>query len=119
MAKKTKEKEVVKTASENVSNEFVMETEELTMIEKYSQTKVGEISVRPYFSAEMENMGVYGDSLFYKNRFSIRSDEELEIGMQIEVIKHEKRTITSLVKNHPTFLVRVLNKENKEETTND
>jgi len=58
MAKKTKEKEVVKTASENVSNEFVMETEELTMIEKYSQTKVGEISVRPYFSAEMENMGL-------------------------------------------------------------
>ena len=89
--------------------------------------KTGEVSKRslfgkfaPYpFTAEMENMGVYGDSLFYKNRFSIRSDEKLKIGMQIEVIKHEKRTITSLVKNHPTFLVRVLNKENKEETTND
>ena len=89
--------------------------------------KTGEVSKHsligkfaPYpFTAEMENMGVYGDSLFYKNRFSIRSDEELEIGMQIEVIKHEKRTITSLVKNHPTFLVKVLNKENKEETTND
>ena len=89
--------------------------------------KTGEVSKHsligkfaPYpFTAEMENMGVYGDSLFYKNRFSIRSDEKLKIGMQIEVIKHEKRTITSLVKNHPTFLVRVLNKENKEETTND
>jgi hypothetical protein len=89
--------------------------------------KTGEVSKHsligkfaPYpFTAEMENMGVYGDSLFYKNRFSIRSDEELKIGMQIEVIKHEKRTITSLVKNHPTFLVKVLNKENKEETTND
>ena len=89
--------------------------------------KTGEVSKRsligkfaPYpFTAEIENMGIYGDSLFYKNRFSIRSDEELVIGMQIEVIKHEKRTITSLVKNHPTFLVKVLNKENKEETTND
>ena len=89
--------------------------------------KTGEVSKRsligkfaPYpFTAEMENMGVHGDSIFYKNRFSIRSDEELKIGMQIEVIKHEKRTITSLVKNHPTFLVKVLNKENKEEATND
>ena len=68
---------------------------------------------------EIENMGVYGDSLFYKNRFSIRSDEELEIGMQIEVIKHEKRTLTSLVKNHPTFLVKGLNRGNTEVTTND
>jgi len=89
--------------------------------------KTGEVSKHsligkfaPYpFTAEIENMGVYGDSLFYKNRFSIRSDEELEIGMQIEVIKHEKRTLTSLVKNHPTFLVKVLNKGNKEVTTND
>jgi len=89
--------------------------------------KTGEVSKHsligkfaPYpFTAEIENMGIYGDSIFYKNRFSIRSDEQLKIGMQIEVIKHEKRTITSLVKNHPTFLVKVLNKENKEETTND
>ena len=82
------------------------------------QSLIGKFAPYP-FTAEIENMGVYGDSLFYKNRFSIRSDEELEIGMQIEVIKHEKRTITSLVKNHPTFLVKVLNKENKEVTTND
>ena len=83
--------------------------------------KTGEVSKRslfgrfaPYpFTAEMENMGVYGDSLFYKNRFSIRSDEELEIGMQIEVIKHEKRTITSLMKNHPTFLVKTINEKIK------
>ena len=89
--------------------------------------KTGEVSKHsligkfaPYpFTAEIENMGIYGDSLFYKNRFSVRSDEELEIGMQIEVIKHEKRTFTSLVKNHPTFHVKVLNKENKEEITND
>ena len=57
------------------------------------------------------------DSFFYKNNFSVRSDEELKIGMQIEIIKHEKRTLTSLIKNHPTFLVRpvdekiILNKE--------
>ena len=69
----------------------------------------------PYpFTAEMENMGIYGDSIFYKNRFSVRSDQELKIGMQIEVIKHEKRTFTSFVKNHPTFLVKVLNEGNKE-----
>ena len=89
--------------------------------------KTGEVSKHsligkfaPYpFTAEIENMGIYGDSMFYKNRFSIRSDEELKIGMQIVVIKHEKRTLTSLMKNHPTFLVKVLNKENKEEITND
>jgi len=89
--------------------------------------KTGEVSKHsligkfaPYpFTAEIENMGIYGDSIFYKNRFSIRSDEELKIGMQIVVIKHEKRTLTSLMKNHPTFLVKVLNKENKEEITND
>ena len=89
--------------------------------------KTGEVSKHsligkfaPYpFTAEIENMGIYGDSMFYKNRFSIRSDEELKIGMQIEVIEHEKRTFTSFVKNHPTFLVKVLIKENKEEITND
>ena len=85
-------------------------------VSKYSL--IGKFAPYP-FTAEIENMGIYGDSMFYKNRFSIRSDEELKIGMQIEVIEHEKRTFTSFVKNHPTFLVKVLIKENKEEITND
>jgi len=79
---------------------------------------LGKYSSYPY-TATISKMGLPGDSMFYKNRFSVRSDEELEIGMQIEVIEHEKRTWTSLIKNHPTFLVKVLNKENKEEITND
>tara|TARA_B110000014_G_C20079430_1_gene563844 strand:+ start:596 stop:1351 length:756 start_codon:yes stop_codon:yes gene_type:complete len=78
----------------------------------------GKLSSYP-FTAEIENMGVYEDSLFYKNRFSIRSDEELKIGTQIEIIKHEKRTLTSLMKNHPTFLVKTIKEEKKEEIVND
>jgi hypothetical protein len=58
--KKTKEvmDDVVVQDQPNVSNEFEMEADELTIVEKYSQTKVGEISVRPYFTSEMENMGL-------------------------------------------------------------
>ena len=78
----------------------------------------GKLSSYP-FTAEIENMGVYEDSIFYKNRFSIRSDEELKIGTQIEIIKHEKRTLTSLMKNHPTFLVKTIKEEKKEEIVND
>ena len=77
---------------------------------------LGKYSAYPY-TATISKMGLPGDSMFYKNRFSVRSDEELEIGMKVEIIEHEKRSITSLIKNHPTFLVRlvdekiILNKE--------
>jgi hypothetical protein len=56
--KKTKNEEVVEETTTIVSNDFELEAEELTMVEKYSQTKMGEISVRPYFSTELENMGL-------------------------------------------------------------
>ena len=97
-------------------NELNLNNDKTGEVSKHSL--IGKFAPYP-FTAEIENMGIYGDSMFYKNRFSIRSDEELKIGMQIEVIEHEKRTFTSFVKNHPTFLVKVLIKENKEEITND
>ena len=34
--------------------------------------------------------GIPGDSLLYRDYFSIRSDDELEIGMEVEIIQHEK-----------------------------
>ena len=82
---------------------------------------MGKYSAYPY-TATISKMGLPGDSFFYKNNFSVRSDEELKIGMQIEIIKHEKRTLTSLIKNHPTFLVRPVDEKiilNKEEIVND
>ena len=57
--KKTKKEEVVEeTTTMTAPNEFEMEAEELTMVEKYSQTKAGEISIRPYFTQDLENMGL-------------------------------------------------------------
>ena len=57
--KKTKKEEIVEeTITMTAPNEFEIEADELTMVEKYSQTKVGEISVRPYFTSDMENMGL-------------------------------------------------------------
>ena len=41
----------------------------------------------------------------------LMSDEELELGRKVEIIQHEKWSLTSLVKNHPTFLVRPINEE--------
>jgi len=81
---------------------------------KYSL--LGKYSPYPY-AATISKMGLPGDSIFYNERFSVRSDEKLELGMKVEIIKHEIMSITSLVKNHPTFLVRpidekiILNKE--------
>ena len=57
--RKTKKKEIVEeTITMTAPNEFEMEADEITMVEKYSQTKVGEISIRPYFSESNENMGL-------------------------------------------------------------
>ena len=84
--------------------EFIGKKGEIT---KYSIFKY---SAYPY-AATISKMGLPGDSFLYKNNFSVRSDEELNIGMKIEVIKHEKWSITSLMKNHPTFVVRILDEE--------
>lgn len=84
--------------------EFIGKKGEIT---KYSIFKY---SAYPY-AATISKMGLPGDSFLYKNNFSVRSDEELNIGMKIEVIKHEKWSITSLMKNHPTFVVRILDDE--------
>ena len=84
--------------------EFIGKKGEIT---KYSLFKY---SAYPY-AATISKMGLPGDSFLYKNNFSVRSDEELNIGMKIEVIKHEKWSITSLMKNHPTFVVRILDEE--------
>lgn len=84
--------------------EFIGKKGEIT---KYSIFK---FSAYPY-AATISKMGLPGDSFLYKNNFSVRSDEELNIGMKIEIIKHEKWSITSLMKNHPTFVVRILDDE--------
>ena len=71
---------------------------------------LGKYSSYPY-AATISKMGLPGDNMLYKNRFSVRSDEELELGMKVEIIQHERRSLTSLVKNHPTFLVRPIDEE--------
>ena len=98
--------------------ELVGKTGEVTKL-----NVLGKFSSYP-FTATIENTGIYEDSIFYKNNFSIRSNEELKIGMKIKVITHEKRTLLSLIKNHPTLEVIPLQEqikieENKEEVVND
>ena len=66
---------------------------------------LGKYSAYP-FTATMSKMGLPGESILYKNNFSVRSDEELKLGMEVEIIGNERRSITSWIKNHPTFLVR-------------
>ena len=98
--------------------ELVGKTGEVTKL-----NVLGKFSSYP-FTATIENTGIYEDSIFYKNNFSIRSNKELKIGMKIKVITHEKRTLLSLIKNHPTLEVIPLQEqikieENKEEVVND
>ena len=78
---------------------------------------IGRFSTYP-FTAQIEDTGVYEDSLFYRNNFAVRSDEQLEIGTEIEVIEHEKITLLSLIKNHPTLKVIPIKSDNGE-TAND
>ena len=91
--------------------EFVGKKGEIT-----KHSPLGKYSSYPY-TATISDMGLPGDSFLYKNNFSVRSDDELKLGMKVEIIEHEKRSITSWVKNHPTFIVRpvdekiILNKE--------
>tara|TARA_B100002051_G_scaffold260137_1_gene280375 strand:+ start:232 stop:993 length:762 start_codon:yes stop_codon:yes gene_type:complete len=91
--------------------EFVGKKGEIT-----KRSILGKRSAYP-FTATISDMGLPGESLLYNNNFSVRSDDELKVGMEIEIIEHENRSITSWIKNHPTFLVRevggkiILNKE--------
>ena len=91
--------------------EFVGKKGEIT-----KRSLLGRFSAYP-FTATISDMGLPGESLLYKNNFSVRSEDELEVGMKIEIIEHEKRSITSWIKNHPAFLVRavgekiIINKE--------
>ena len=71
---------------------------------------LGKYSAYP-FTATIKDMGLPGESLLYKNNFSVRSDDELKVGMEIEIIEHEKRSITSWIKNHPAFLVRAIDEK--------
>tara|TARA_B100000941_G_C28092991_1_gene344477 strand:- start:6 stop:461 length:456 start_codon:yes stop_codon:yes gene_type:complete len=72
---------------------------------------IGRFSTYP-FTAQIEDTGVYEDSLFYSNNFAIRSEYQLEIGTEIEVVEHEKRTLLSLIKNHPTLKVVPIKNDN-------
>ena len=86
--------------------EFVGKKGEIT-----KRSILGKRSAYP-FTATIRDMGLPGESLLYNNNFSVRSDDELKIGMEIEIIKHENRSITSWIKNHPTFLVREIDEKN-------
>ena len=93
--------------------EFIGKKGEIT-----KRSPLGKYSAYP-FTATISDMGLPGESLLYKNNFSIRSDEEFKIGMKVEIIEHEKRSITSWVKNHPTFIVKAVDEKiiiNKEQT---
>ncbi len=85
--------------------EFVGKKGEIT-----KRSFLGRFSAYP-FTATISDMGLPGESLLYKNNFSVRSDDELEVGTEIEIIEHEKRSITSWIKNHPAFLVRVVDEK--------
>ena len=80
---------------------------------------VGRFSKYP-FTAKIESTGIYGDSILYReDYFSIRSfHEKVEIGTPIQVVEHEKRTVLSFIKNHPTLKVIPITKDT-EEVAND
>ena len=71
---------------------------------------IGRFSKYP-FTAKIESTGIYGDSILYRDYFAIRSDEKVEIGTRIQVVEHEKRTLLSFIKNHPTLKVLPITKD--------
>ena len=77
--------------------EFVGKKGEIT-----KRSLLGRFSAYP-FTATISDMGLPGESLLYKNNFSVRSDGELKVGTKIEIMEHEKRSITSWIKNHLPF----------------
>ena len=85
--------------------EFVGKKGEIT-----KRSLLGKFSAYP-FTATISDMGLPGESLLYKNNFSVRSDDELKVVTKIEIIEHEKRSITSWIKNHPAFLVRAVDEK--------
>ena len=84
---------------------------------------LGSNSTYPYI-AKIDNMGMYGRSIIYKDMFAVRSYETLEIGMEVEVTNSDLWSALSILRNQPTFEViplkeKVLIEENKENTLNE
>ena len=78
---------------------------------------LGSNSTYPYI-AKIENMGMYGRSIIYKDMFAVRSYETLEIGMEVEVTNSDLWSALSILRNQPTFEViplkeKIVIEENK------
>mgnify|MGYP001321970313 FL=1 len=78
---------------------------------------LGSNSTYPYI-AKIDNMGMYGRSIIYKDMFAVRSYETLEIGMEVEVTNSDLWSALSILRNQPTFEViplkeKVVIEENK------
>ena len=84
---------------------------------------LGSNSTYPYI-AKIDNVGMYGRSIIYKDMFAVRSYETLEIGMEVEVTNSDLWSALSILRNQPTFEViplkeKVVIEENKENTLNE
>ena len=84
---------------------------------------LGSNSTYPYI-AKIDNMGMYGRSIIYKDMFAVRSYETLEIGMEVEVTNSDLWSALSILRNQPTFEViplkeKIVIEENKENTLNE
>ena len=78
---------------------------------------LGSNSTYPYI-AKIDNMGMYGRSIIYKDMFAVRSYETLEIGMEVEVTNSDLWSALSILRNQPTFEViplkeKIVIEENK------
>jgi len=83
---------------------------------------LGNYSTYPYI-AKIDNMGMYGRSIIYKDMFAVRSYETLEIGMEVEVTNSDLWSALSILRNQPTFEViplkeKVVIEENKKHELN-
>ena len=84
---------------------------------------LGSNSTYPYI-AKIDNVGMYGRSIIYKDMFAVRSYETLEIGMEVEVTNSDLWSALSILRNQPTFEViplkeKIVIEENKEMTLNE
>ena len=84
---------------------------------------LGSNSTYPYI-AKIDNMGMYGRSIIYKDMFAVRSYETLEIGMEVEVTNSDLWSALSILRNQPTFEViplkeKVVIEENKDHKLNE
>ena len=84
---------------------------------------LGSNSTYPYI-AKIDNMGMYGRSIIYKDMFAVRSYETLEVGMEVEVTNSDLWSALSILRNQPTFEViplkeKIVIEENKEMTLNE